>query len=128
MMPEMNETELRALFQAAGHERAPDTLHAAVMEQVLAQAPASVFKPLIAPWHWFLAALILVTATALSWIASLYSHGAPSTEFTLPFHVNISSVEHLLHNASWIPITMGVVFVLTLMDQALARTHARSVH
>jgi hypothetical protein len=126
MMPEMSETELRTLFQVAGHERAPDALHAAVMERVLAQASGA--KPLIAPWQWLLAALVLVMATASAWAASLYAHGAPSPEFPLPFHVDLSRVGHLLHHASWIALTMGAAFVLTLMDHVLARTHAWPAH
>ena len=122
-MPEMNETELRTLFQAAGHERAPDALHAAVMDQVLAQRPISMVEPLISRRHWIMAALFLTTSTALAWLLSHYQN-SPSSGFAPPFHVDLSSIEHFLHHATWIAAATGFVFVLTLMDRALARVHA----
>lgn len=127
-MPEMSETELRALFHAVGHEKAPAALHAAVMEQVFSHATASVVKPLIAPRQWMMAAFVLVIATALAWVDSLQTLGGYSSKFTSSFHVDLSNFGHFLHHASWLAITMGVVFVLTLLDQALARAQPRSAH
>lgn len=127
-MPEMNEMELRTLFKVAGPEKAPIGLHAAVMDQVLAQKPITVVEPLISHRHWIMAALFLSTATVLAWILSLYLQGDPSSRFTLPLQVDLSSAEHFLHHATWIAATMGLAFVLTLMDRALARVHTHSIH
>ena len=124
----MNETELCALFQAAGHDQAPEGLHAAVMDQVLAHRPISVVEPLLSRRTWIMATVLLIAITALSWVLSRYAHGSPASSFTLPFEVDLSSIGQYLHQATWIAMAMGLVFALTLVDRALARTHPHSAH
>ena len=127
-MPEMNETELRTLFQAAGHDQAPTGLHAAVMDQVLAHQPISEVEPLISSRAWIMAVVLLIATTALSWVLSRYAHVNPASGFTLPFEVELSSIGNYLHHATWIAMAMGLILAVTLLDRSLARTHPRSAH
>lgn len=127
-MPEMNETELRTLFQTAGHEQAPGGLHAAVMHQVLAHQAITEVEPLISRRAWIMAVVLLIATTALSWVVSRYTHGNPASGFTLPFEVELSSIGHYLHHATWIAFAMGLILAVTLLDRSLARTQPRSAH
>lgn len=127
-MPEMNGTELRALFQAAGHDQAPTGLHAAVMDQVLAERPIPEVEPLISRRAWIMATVLVIATTALSWVLARYAHGNPASGFTLPLEVDLSSIGHYLDHATWIAMAMGLAFALTLVDRAVARTHPHSAH
>lgn len=124
----MNETELRALFQAAGHDQAPDGLHAAVMDQVLASRPIMVVGPLISRRSWIMATVLLIAITALSWVLAQFAHGDPASSFILPFEVDLSRFGQYLHHATWIAMAMGLVFALTLVDRAMRRTQPHSSH
>ncbi len=126
-MPELNDNELRTLFQRAGHEQAPDKLHAAIMQQVMADT-AYVVKPLISPQQWALAGLALAAITASAWFLSANAPGAVNSGFASTLHVGLSVIDQLLLSSEWIALVMGLAFALTLMDRLLSQAQHRTSH
>ena len=127
-MPELNDNELRKLFQQAGHAHAPDALHQTVMEQVMGIGTAPAVKPLIAPRQWVWVGLVLAAVTALVWILStLVPHDAASG-FTSPLHLDLSGILQALQYSKWAAMAMVLAFALTLVDRMLSGAHHRASH
>ena len=127
-MPELNETELRHLFQKAGHERAPSALHAAVMDLVMAPDTAPVVEPLIAPRQWMLVGLALAALIALAGLLSTTVPGVTVSGFASTLHVDLSIIGKTLESFKWIAMAMGLAFGLTVMDRVLSQAQHRTSH
>jgi hypothetical protein len=127
-MPELNDDELRKLFQKAGHEQAPDALHPAIMEQVMGTGTAPAVKPLIAPRQWLWVGLVLAAVTALVWILSSIAPGEAAKRFTSPVHLDLSALAQALQYSTWIAMAMVLAFALTLVDRVLSGAHHRASH
>ncbi|MCB0758002.1 MAG: hypothetical protein KDC01_06055 [Flavobacteriales bacterium] len=127
-MPELNDDELRKLFQKAGHEQAPDALHPAIMEQVMGTGTAPAVKPLIAPRQWLWVGLVLAAVTALVWILSSIAPGEAAKRFTSPVHLDLSALAQALQYSTWIAMAMVLAFALTLVDRMLSGAHHRASH
>ena len=124
----MNDNALRTLFQKAGHEQAPDGLHAAIMEQVMAADTAPVVKPLIAPRQWMLIGVAMTAITALVWFLSTTVPGVAASGLTSTFHVDLGPIGQALQSFKWIAMAMGFAFVLTVMDRLLSQGQHRTSH
>ena len=117
----MSESEIRQLFQQAGHEQAPFALHAAVMEQVMAAEAACVEKPLIAPRQWIWVGFALSAISALAWFHSATVPDDATSVFASTLHVDLSVIGQALQSFKWIAMAMGMAFVLTMMDRFLSQ-------
>ncbi len=127
-MAEMNETEIRQLFQKAGHEQAPFALHAAVMEQVLAAETAPVVKPLVSSRQWVMVGLVLAATSLLAWFLSTTVAGDTPSGLASTLYVDLSHIGQALQSFKWIAVAMAMAFVLTAMDRFLSQGQHHTSH
>lgn len=121
-MLDLNESELDRIFRAAGREQAPDGLHVAVMERILAQPEPVAVAPLISLRQGAWAALALAAALIAVWLLP----GGPSAALATGPMERMAGAwagagQLLLRQLFWLAPAMGAALLFTLADRLLQR-------
>jgi hypothetical protein len=131
-MPELNENDLRKLFQTAGHHTPRHDLTARIMAQVAVtpMVRIDIAKPLISKKAWWCAGVGLAALAGASVLLPGDTNAADG-----PVSIVLATLEERISQVRlpagswpmWTGLTLGGLLLLTWIDGTLMRSMRRSI-